>query len=77
MEPAMATLTVKNIPENVYLRLKELAKLHHRSLNGEIINCLEHAVGLSFIEPAAVRDRAETFRQKFADLARGGEKIRK
>jgi plasmid stability protein len=37
----MANLTVKNIPEPLYLRLKEAAKQHHRSLNSELIACLE------------------------------------
>jgi plasmid stability protein len=37
----MATITVKNIPEELYRRLKESAAQHHRSLNGEIIARLE------------------------------------
>ena len=35
------TLTLKNIPDDVYLRLKEQAKMHRRSLNREVIVCLE------------------------------------
>lgn len=34
-------ITIKNIPEEIYKKLKESAKLHHRSMNGEIIYCLE------------------------------------
>ncbi len=37
----MATITLKNIPENLYERLKAAAKAHHRSINGELIHCLE------------------------------------
>ena len=37
----MPAITVKNIPEDIYERLKTSAKLHHRSLNSELINCLE------------------------------------
>jgi plasmid stability protein len=37
----MTTITLKNIPENLHLRLKESATQHHRSLNREIIARLE------------------------------------
>lgn len=38
----MATsITLKNIPEHVYNSLRAAANAHHRSLNGEIIACLE------------------------------------
>lgn len=39
-----ATITLKNIPDDLYERLKEVAELHHRSLNMEVIACLEHAL---------------------------------
>jgi antitoxin FitA len=35
------TLTLKNIPDDLYARLKQVAELHHRSLNSEVIVCLE------------------------------------
>lgn len=35
------TLTLKNIPEEVYLRLKASAQSHRRSLNSEALVCLE------------------------------------
>ncbi|MCL2011655.1 MAG: Arc family DNA-binding protein [Cystobacterineae bacterium] len=35
------TLTLKNIPSEVYERLKASAKNNRRSLNGEAIVCLE------------------------------------
>jgi plasmid stability protein len=34
-------ITIKNIPEEIYKKLKESARLNHRSMNGEIIYCLE------------------------------------
>ena len=37
----MATITLKNIPEDLHLRLRESAVRHHRSLNKEIIAQLE------------------------------------
>ena len=35
------TLTLKNIPDAVYAKLKSAAALHRRSLNSEAIVCLE------------------------------------
>lgn len=35
------TLTLKNIPDEVYKRLKASAEHHRRSLNSEAIVCLE------------------------------------
>ena len=40
----MPTLTVKNIPDDLYAHLREAASLNHRSLNSEIIVCLERAL---------------------------------
>ncbi len=37
----MASITVKNIPDDLYERLKKVAGTHHRSINSEVINCLE------------------------------------
>jgi plasmid stability protein len=38
------TLTLKNIPDEVYDRLKAAAGAHRRSLNSEAIVCLEAAL---------------------------------
>ena len=35
------TLTLKNIPDDVYERLKLSAQTHRRSMNSEVIVCLE------------------------------------
>ena len=37
----MPTITVKNIPDDIYERLKEVAGANHRSINREMIVCLE------------------------------------
>ena len=37
----MTTLTLKNIPDSLYVQLKEAAKAHRRSLNSEILYCVE------------------------------------
>lgn len=40
----MATVTVKNIPDELYERLKSVAEINRRSINSEIIVCIEKAV---------------------------------
>ena len=35
------TITLKNVPDAVYEQLKVAAEVHHRSLNSEVIACLE------------------------------------
>ena len=41
----MATLTLKNLPEDLHRRLKARAALNQRSLNREVIECLRNATG--------------------------------
>ncbi len=40
----MATITVKNIPDELYARLKAVAKSNRRSINGEIIRRIERSL---------------------------------
>jgi plasmid stability protein len=37
----VTTVTFKNIPDELYAKLEESARVHHRSINSELINCLE------------------------------------
>jgi plasmid stability protein len=46
----MPALTVKNIPDDLYVRLKESAKVHHRSMNSEILYCVERTLGTHRID---------------------------
>lgn len=39
-----ATITLKNIPDEIYDSLKEAAEAHHRSINSEAIACLERVL---------------------------------
>lgn len=40
----MATLTIKNIPDELYEKLKMAAKINRRSINNEMIVIIEQAV---------------------------------
>lgn len=40
----MPSLTIKNIPDDLYHVLKHSAEAHRRSLNSEVIVCIEKAL---------------------------------
>ena len=56
------TLTLKNIPDDVYKRLKASAELHRRSLNSEAIVCLETVLAPGKMAPGERLARARTLR---------------
>ena len=60
----MATLTVKNIPQPVVDRLKHQAVLHRRSLNLEVIACLEAMVQATPVDPEVLLARIRAVRVK-------------
>jgi len=60
----MASFTVKNIPDPLFQRLKSAADLHHRSINGEILVCIERSLGITH-EPAELLVRMREVRARF------------
>lgn len=56
------TLTLKNIPDDVYERLKAAAEIHRRSLNSEAIVCLETVLMPTKITPGERLLRARQLR---------------
>ena len=63
----MPTITVKNIPPELYERLKQAAAANHRILNSEIIVCIEQVVGSNRVEPEEILARARKLREKTAN----------
>ncbi len=59
----MATLTIKNVPEPLVRRLKARATLHRRSLNREVIACLEALAQAAPVDPDALLARAREVRR--------------
>lgn len=59
------TLTLKNIPDEVYERLKDSAESHRRSLNSEAIVCLESVL---LPNRVALSDRLSRARELRASL---------
>jgi plasmid stability protein len=67
------TLTLKNIPDQVYERLQMSAAKNRRSLNSEAIVCLEEALLPGTLGPAERLARARALR---AGLPKCGFKAR-
>lgn len=59
----MATLTLKNVPEALVHRLKARAVLHRRSLNLEVIACLEALAQAVPVDANALLARAREVRR--------------
>ena len=59
----MATVTVKNVPDELYERLKTVAEINRRSINSEIIVCIENSVTSRRINPDEVLENARRLRQ--------------
>ena len=50
----MPALTIKGIPDEVYRKLKAAAQRHRRSLNSEVIVCLEQTLSAEREDPEDV-----------------------
>ena len=64
----MPTITLKNIPEDLYEQLKIQAALNHRSINSEVIVCIEkgvqkrvHATDSILLQARQVREKSKQY----------------
>ena len=73
----MVTITIKNIPEQIYERIKVRATTNHRSINGEILSILEQAVALPPIDVEATLERARKVRELTAHYIITADEIEK
>lgn len=60
----MANITVKNIPDDLYENLKTYAAMNHRSLNNEIIVCIEKVIKSRRINKQRILDRFRKIRRE-------------
>jgi len=60
----MPTITVKNIPSDLYEHLKQSAKDNRRSINSEIIVCIERAVRSRSADSEAPVARGQQLREQ-------------
>jgi plasmid stability protein len=59
----MATLTIKNVPEVLVRRLKAQATSRRRSLNSEVITCLEALTQAVPLDPEGLLARVRAVRR--------------
>jgi plasmid stability protein len=64
----MPTLTIKGIPDTLYRRLKSRAEEHRRSLNSEVIVCLEQSLNAQRIDVEDFLKRAQTLRRRLEPI---------
>jgi plasmid stability protein len=60
----MANLTIKNIPDNLYQKLKDRAELNRRSMNSEILVCLEQVLNTPQQDAQTILPRIKELRAK-------------
>lgn len=78
-----ATITLKNIPSEVYDSLKQAAEMHRRSINSEAIACFERillpgkiGVAERLARARQLRANLDTKRFKAADITKAIEQGR-
>ncbi len=59
----MPTITVKNIPPELYELLKQAAVVSRRSINSQIITLIERGVRSQPLDPEALLTRARALRR--------------
>lgn len=59
----MTTITVKNIPDDVYQRLKVAAQANRRSINSEVIWRIEQSLGGRAASPETILAEARELRR--------------
>jgi hypothetical protein len=62
-EAIMTTITIMTIPPELYQRIKESAAANRRSLNSEIIVCLEQVFYPRKVDVEGILERARNIRE--------------
>jgi len=60
----MPSITVKSIPSDLYERIRQSATENRRSINQEIIVCLERTLLARRVDPAVFLARADALREQ-------------
>jgi hypothetical protein len=71
----MPSLTLKNIPDDLYDLLKQSAEMNRRSLSSEILVCIEKAVRSRRLSSEEVLPRARQLRELTADYRISNEEL--
>jgi plasmid stability protein len=62
----MNSITVRNIPDSLHKKLQKRSRLSRRSLNSEIIACLEEALMPNKNEIEQLLEKSNTIRSKLS-----------
>ena len=60
----MPNLTIKSLPDDLYALLKARAAEHRRSINSEVLVCLETVLRSRRVDPEALLARADAVRER-------------
>lgn len=60
----MPNITIKNIPDRIYTRIRESAKINRRSINSEIIHQLEQSMFANRMSEEEISYQVQQFRSK-------------
>ncbi len=71
----MATITIKNIPLDIYERLKRRAKANRRSINQEVIAVIERALEIPPIDVDSTLKRTHKIRELTAQYRLRDEEL--
>lgn len=71
----MATITIRNVPNELYEALTQKAKRQHRSLNSELIIRLQNSVGQREMDVETELEEIRLFREKYKGLYTSEEEI--
>jgi plasmid stability protein len=66
-EGIMTSITIRNIPDDLYAKFKELAAANQRSINSELIVAIERAVAVPRIDPKTFLAEVRQLRELTAD----------
>jgi len=72
---SLANITVKNIPDDLYEKLSKSAKINRRSINQEIIVCIESNIQDKLDTPEQVLRNARRLRKKTAEYPIGNDEL--
>lgn len=64
----MPTLTLKNIPESLHVKLKKSAEKNRRSLNSEILTRLESDFAAPIVSPEVQSAKLRAFTAKLSSV---------
>lgn len=58
------SITIRDIPDEVYDKIKEQAEMNHRSINSEVVYCLKRMVQSRRPDPEQIISRAKKLKKQ-------------